>query len=463
VTRRVREIDNVRAALDWCYSASGDPAIGIDLTAAYGPVWLHLSLVAECRERCERALLSSQAGGSPNTRQLMQLHAALGSALLSTMAPAEQSLAVLRQALEVAETLGDLGVQARVLLTLASVLVFRGEYGEARGVVERLSQVAHQIGDPAIAATADRRLGQMLLTIGRLAEAQECFERVLQQPIRSADQRSMVLFELDDRAMARAMLARALCLRGFTERAHEEAQASVAELRGGVHQLAFCRVLYFGLCRIALMTRDLATAEPAIARFNQAATRLNAPFWRTVGRFLEGKLLVERGEFARGEAVLRDAFDTCRRTGWRASYPEFMGSLAEALGGLGQLGEALDAVTDAVASAGHGADGQVWYVPELLRIKGELLHAADRSAPAAEDCFRQAGEMAREHGALFWELRVALSLARLRVAQGRDELAGEILRPVYERFTERLATADLQAARTMLDGLPSPDVDLGSC
>jgi predicted ATPase len=50
--RRVREIDNVRAALDWCFSAVGDSEIGIDLTAAYGPVWLHLSLVAECRERC---------------------------------------------------------------------------------------------------------------------------------------------------------------------------------------------------------------------------------------------------------------------------------------------------------------------------------------------------------------------------------------------------------------------------
>ena len=58
LARRVREIDNVRAALDWSFSPAGDQAIGVDLTAAYAPVWRHLSLMIECRERCERALLS---------------------------------------------------------------------------------------------------------------------------------------------------------------------------------------------------------------------------------------------------------------------------------------------------------------------------------------------------------------------------------------------------------------------
>lgn len=56
LTRRVREIDDVRAAVDWSFSPPGDIAIGVDLTAAYAPVWLHLSLMQECRERCERAL-----------------------------------------------------------------------------------------------------------------------------------------------------------------------------------------------------------------------------------------------------------------------------------------------------------------------------------------------------------------------------------------------------------------------
>jgi predicted ATPase len=451
---RVAEIDNVRAALDWAASPAGDKEILVDLTAGYGPVWLHSSLVTECRERCERALLALHDDGDSNTRRQMQLHAALGSALLGTMGPAEQTKTVLNKALEAAENVGDVDVQARVLLSLAGVLVFRGEYGEATGAVERFRQVAHRVGDPAMIVVADRRMGQTLFTLGRLAEAQESLERVLRHSVPSAGQRDTVLYQSDDRAMARAMLARVLCLRGFTERAHDEAQASLDELQGTAHQLSYCRILYFGMCRTALITGDLATAEWAISRLSKVAASSKAHFWQVVGRFLQGKLLVARGEFEKGTAALREAFDTCRRTGWRASYPEFMGALAEGLAGLGRPGDALDAVNDAVASAGQGADGQVWYVPELLRMKGELLlrQADDQSA---EDCFDQAREMAREQGALLWELRVANSVARLRIKQGRHDEARKILAPVYDRFSEGFAIADLRAARAMLDELPS--------
>ena len=80
--------------------------------------------------------------------------------------------------------------------------------------------------------------------------------------------------------------------------------------------------------------------------------------------------------------MLHDAFETCDRTGWRLSFPEFKGALALALAELGGLDEALGALEDGGASAGEGGDGQVWYVPELLRIKGEVLlrQAADQSA-----------------------------------------------------------------------------------
>ena len=215
-------------------------------------------------------------------------------------------------------------------------------------------------------------------------------------------------------------------------------------------------VLYFGICRIATMTGDFATADREIARLIEVATGLNAHLWETAGRFLKGKLLVERGEFAQGLLVLRDAFETSDRTGWHISYEEYEGALALGLAGTGRLDEALVALDDAMAADREGADGHGWYAPELLRIKGEVLlqKAADRPAPAAEDCFNQAAQMAREQGALFWELRVALSVARLRVSQGRHHEARAPLASVYDRFTEGFATADLQAARTMLEGLP---------
>jgi predicted ATPase len=227
-------------------------------------------------------------------------------------------------------------------------------------------------------------------------------------------------------------------------------------LLGTDHPLQLCRTLYHGSCRIATMTGDFATADREIARLSEVATSLNAPHWETAGHFLQGQLLVERGEFAQGLLVLREAFETCDRTGWRLSYPEFKCGLALGLAGTERLDEALVALDDAMAADREGADGHGWYAPELLRIKGEVLlqQAGDQSTLAAEDCFKQATQMAREQGALFWELRVALSVARLRVSQGRHGEAREQLASVYDRFTEGFATADMQAARTLLEGLP---------
>ena len=454
LARHVREIDNVRTALEWSFSSAGDQAIGIDLTAAYAPVWRHLSLMSECRERCERALRSLEPHVTANMSLRMELQMALASAMLITMGPAEQARTLLAEALETADALNDLYAQAQALSILMNIYTYRGEYTKSQIAAARMEQIAHRIGDPVKLRVAYRQIGTRLLTSGRPREAQQYFERVLRSSAVQGDRHSGIYYDSNDHAMARAMLARALWMLGFTDQALKEARLSL-ELKGTDHQLQFCRILYTGICRIATMTGDFVTADREIARLIEVARGLNARFWETAGHFLKGKLLVERGEFAQGQRVLRDAFETCGRTGWRLSYPEFKGALALGLAGLGRLDEALGALEDAVASAGQGADGQGWYVPELLRIKGEVLlqQAADQSALAAEDCFNQAAQMAREQGALFWELRVALSVARLRVSQGRRHEAREPLASVYDRFTEGFATADLQAARALLDKL----------
>ena len=448
-----REIDNVRSALDWSLASPADVELGVELTAAYAPVWMSLSLVGECRERCERALLRLDPDEQSNARLRMQLQIGLGITLVNTLGPSEQAQAVLTQALEVADAMGDPQAQARILSVLASIHVFRGNYALGSIASERLQQIAEQIGDRSIAAFGERRMGFNLLTLGRLSEARRCLERVVQFEPSGAELASWQ--RSGDRAMARAMLARALWLLGFAERGHGEAQTALAEIEAAGHQITVCRVLYYGICRIAPMTGDFVSAERAIARLTELATSLNAPFWITAARFLQGKLLVERREFAAGLAALREAFDACDQTGWRLSYPEFSGSLAVALAGLGQLDKALDTVNNAIATAGEREDGQVWYVPELLRIKAELLlqQASSQAVAAARDCLDQAAELAREQGALFWELRIALSLARLHAAQGEDGEARSVLTAIYARFTEGFGTADLRAARALLDQL----------
>jgi predicted ATPase len=455
LARHVREIDNVRSALDWSFSPAGDQAIGIDLTAVYAPVWRHLSLMRECRERCERALLSLEPHVTANMPLRMQLQMALASAILITMGPPERAKTLLTEALEIADALNDLHAQAGALSELLAIFTSRGEYARAQIAAERIEQIAHRIGDPTHLRLAYLQMGVALFPRGRPREAQQYLERVLRSPEAPGDRRDAIYYNSNDHAAARALLARALWIQGFAEQALDEARLSLKELQGKDHPLQLCRILYHGICRIATMTGDFAAADREIARIIEVATGLNAHLWQTAGHFLKGQLLVERGEFAQGLLVLRDAFETSGRTGWRLSYAEFKGALALGLAGTGRLGEALVALDDAMAADRDGADGHGWYAPELLRIKGEVLLRQAQSAVAAEDCFDQAAQIAREQGALFWELRIALSVARLRVSQGRYHEARAPLAPVYDRFTEGFATADLQAARTLLEGLPT--------
>jgi len=454
LARRVREIDNVRAALDWSFSPAGDPAIGVDLTAAYAPVWQHLSLMSECRERCERALLSLEPDVTENMWLRMELQMDLAAAIFITMGPPEQAKTLLTEALETADALNDLNAQARALSTLISVYASRGEYGKAQIAAERIEQIAHRIGDPIHLRFAYQQRGTTLLWGGRPREARQYLERVLRLPAAPGDRQGAIYYNPNDRAVARAMLARALWMQGFADQALDEARLSVEELQGTDPPLQLCRILYQGICRIATITGDFATADREIARLIEVATGFNAHVWVTSGHFLKGQLLVERGEFAQGLLVLRDAFETCDRTGWHISYAEFKSALALGLAGTGRLDEALVALDGAMAADREGGRG--WCAPELLRIKGEVLlqQAADQSTLAAEDCFNQAAQLAREQGALFWELRIALSVARLRVSQGRHHEARAPLASGYDWFTEGFATADLQAARTMLEGLP---------
>ena len=102
-----RQIDNLRAALDWAFSPSGDASIGVALTAAAVPLWMHLSLMEECGGRVERALTALAAGAGRDARREMQLHAALAQSLIYTRGAVSEIDAAGTKAFEIAESLGD--------------------------------------------------------------------------------------------------------------------------------------------------------------------------------------------------------------------------------------------------------------------------------------------------------------------------------------------------------------------
>jgi predicted ATPase len=457
VARCGREIDNVRAALDWSFSQGGDAAIGVALAAAFAPVWLHLSLVIECRERAERAVEILAPGfnlGAPLERRL---HIALAVALILTMGPVDRTRAVVAKGRELAESVDDVEAQLRTLWAQWSVEFTTGECGAAQATVRRFSEVARRAGDEGLVLVADRLIGNMRRIAGRPSEARMLLERVLERYAAPKNQRHRILFHYDQHALARAMLAHVLCLQGYVDQAKEQARISFEEAGTSDDGFSRCWALQYAVCPIALMTGDMAVADHAVASMNDLAARLDATLWKILGSFWEGKLLVERREFARGSALLQKALDKCDQTGWRICNAEFLGVLAQGLAGLGQLDTALVTVDKALARAEQS--GERYSVPELLRIKGEVLlqQAANAGQSAGEDCLLDAIAAAREQGALFWELRAALSLARLRTNQNRQDEANQILGPVYDQFTEGFEAADLKQAKSLLEQLALAD------
>ena len=127
--------------------------------------------------------------------------------------------------------------------------------------------------------------------------------------------------------------------------------------------------------------------------------------------------------------------------------------MAEALGRTGAIPEGLKALTDALEIA--AASGQNWADAELYRLRGDVLIGSPSPDRAeAEACFRKALAIAREQGTRGFELRAAVSLARLLSDQRRRAETCDLLAPVYGWFTEGFDTQDLKQAKTLLDELP---------
>jgi len=451
LVRYRQEIDNVRTALDWSFSPAGDCAIGVVLTTAYTWVWLQLSLYFECSARAGQALDALESGSDLDVSSRLQLLLALAMSLINTMGPVETARNVLVTARHIAES-DDLRVHLWILWALWSLQLNIGECRAARSTAESYCRVAPGTADPGSILPGHRLLGTAIQLEGDQNEARRHLERALAPPFTENDPQHPI-WPKQHLAMTSATLVRTLWLQGFANQARDHARKSVDEAYAGPVEVARFETLRLAACPVAFLTGDLAAAERGVAMLADLTGGTNAVFWKLVAQCFESTLLIRRGQFERGVTLLGALLDTCDRTGWKPGYPEYLGVLAEGLAGLGRHAEAIAAADRALAAADHG--GERWYVAELLRIKGEFLlqQAGDNALPVAEGWFREALQLARKQGALAWELRAAMSLARLKIGQGRQEDARKILPAVYDRFTEGFETADLRSARAMLEAL----------
>ncbi len=448
-----KQIDDVRAALDWAFSSSGDVAVGLALTIAAVPLWMHLSLMEECRTRVEQALHRLVPNASRHRRHEMHLLAALGAALMYTRGAGAESRSAFTSALEIADSLDDTDYRLRALWGLWADRMNYGAVHEAMTLAETFSRFASDSTDPVALPIGDRTMGFALHFLGDQARARHHIERMLNGPRPSVREAHIVRFQFDPWVTARSRLATILWLQGYPEQGLSTAHRAIEEACSLNHTVTLCNALAQGACPVAFLTGDLDAAERFVTMLLDASERQGLAFWQADGRCFRGVLLIRRGDVAPGLELLRGTLDQRYKDPVHSRHDLFFGELAEALSRARRVAEAL-AVIDRALDRPEATKG-LWYIAELLRIKGEILVQADapNAAGAAEELFRQSIDWARRQAALSWELRAATSVARLWHQQGRAEPAREILEPVYGRFTEGFGTADLRAAKALLDHL----------
>jgi predicted ATPase/DNA-binding winged helix-turn-helix (wHTH) protein len=445
--------DNLRAALDWAFSSTGDASVGVALTAAAVPLWMHLSLMAECRGRVERALAALAAGANCDARREMKLHAALAASLMYTGGAVPEIGAAWTKALEIAESLDDGEYQLRSLWGLWSFHISDGHYRVALRLAQRFHTLAANRSDPNDQLIGERIIGVSQFYLGDQASARRHIERLLAHYVPPVQKSHTIRFLTDQRVTARVFLARILWLQGFQDQAMREAHSSVEDARAADHAISLCFALAQAACSIAMFVGDLAAAEHYVGMLLDHSTRHALPLWHAWGRSHQGVLVIRRGDVSTGLRLLRAGFDELGEARSALRFTHFLGHIAAALGCAGQIAGGLAAIEQALAWTERTEER--WRLAGLQRSKGELLllQNAPGAAAAAEDQFRQALDGARRQGALSFELRAATSLGRLLRDQNRPTEAVALLAPIYNRFTEGFDTADLKTAKALIDSL----------
>ena len=198
--------------------------------------------------------------------------------------------------------------------------------------------------------------------------------------------------------------------------------------------------------------RNYAAANAQIDELIALADQRGAPVWKALGTAMQGLLFVLTGNGSDAVRAITSGITSLRSTGATLYEPRHLWYLAIAYAELGQLNDAWRCIDDAIEKVERSKEK--WCEAEVHRIAGEIaLKSLAPDSEKAEAYFGRALAVARQQRAKSWELRAAMSMARLWRDQGKRDEARNLLAPVYGWFTEGFDTLDLKEAKALLDEL----------
>ena len=439
-------LGDVRAALEWSFSERGDLSIAKALAQRAVRLLHELSLLSECNRWAEQALslMGDEDYGTPSE---MELQAALAVSLMFTKGNSEEVRLAFVNALALAERLNDARYELRLNGGLHMYALRTGDFHGALRYAQRCAAIAGKIADGVSADIASAMLSVSYHLAGEQSDAQRHCEAALNAP--ALHHRSHAIhFGFDLANRARICLARLLWLRGLPDQAVTVAQAGIREAAELEHPVTLCIALIWTL-PVFIWVGNFNTTEENIEWLVQHYERHHLVAYHGVGLGLRGELAIRQGDADRGIRLLREGLAALHASRYDMITTVFKSALAEGLAMSARAAEALDMIDGQIAQIQQS--GNLFYMPDLLRIKGDMQSSLFSQNIHAKQTLLQSIEWARRQQALSLELRSATSLGRLYCGEGKPDQAASLLRPIYDRFTEGFPTIDLVQAKRLID------------
>jgi predicted ATPase len=374
-----------------------------------------------------------------------------GYAAPETKAAAERARALIDQAELLGETTEDPLLLFSVLYSfwVHSYVAFNGNM-MCELAIDFLSLAEKQSSTDAL-MVGHRLMGISLMTTGDILGGLPHFNRAitLYEP---AKHRSLAgRFAVDAAVSSLCFKSWALWLLGYPDAALASATDALRDGR----EIAQAPTLMYALFYVMLpriWCGDQANAKAHANELVVLADEKGTAFWKADGIRAQGYVLADAGKAADAIQTITSALVEWRATGSTLRVPTDLSYLADAQSTLRQFEQARRHIGEAIKTV--ETTDERWYEAEISRLAGEIeVKSSEANVVAAERYFERALAVARQQQAKSWELRAAMSLARLWRDQGEVQRARELLAPVYGWFTEGFDTRDLKDAKALLEQL----------
>jgi predicted ATPase len=317
-----------------------------------------------------------------------------------------------------------------------------------RDLAIQFLRLAEKQGSVVPLMVGHRIMGVSLLLFGEIAEARMHLDRgiALYDP---AEHRLLATrFGVDTGVSIWSYRSFASWLLGYPDAALADADHALRDARG-IGEVMYA--LFHGSLT-HILCRNYATAIAQADENVALADEKGAAQWKPTGMLLRGSVFAPTGKASDAVSIITSGLTANRSTGATQLMPTHLLHLASAHAEVGQFDEAWRCTAEARAAV--EATEERWWEAEVHRVAGEIaLMSTERDTAKAEACFERALLVARQQQAKSWELRAAMSMARLWRDQGKRDQARNLLVPVYGWFTEGFDTRDLKEAKALLDAL----------